>query len=210
MKTLNIVRSAAIALIALSSGFATADQWKEDIDGGPYFSPYTPHDEIISVTTGNTHEAPQDHKAVFVPFGTSDILVQATGVTLTTPDSGYYNYEAPDGYKTVFVPVGTPDFMVRVIGVTLITPDSEYYEAPDGLKVVFVPVRTPNTLVKAVGVSLITPERTLTLGGTPEVDTGPWYDFYDLDKDGVIDGKGAEGCVYDPYIKATLDACYGR
>lgn len=199
MKTLNIARSAAIALIAMASmfsGLTTADVYEEYIG-----------DEINSVTTGYTHEAPLDHKAVFVPVGTSDILVQASSVTLITPDSGYYNYEPVDGYKAVFVPVDAPDFMVRVIGIKLLDTDNV---APDGFKVVLVPVRTPNTLVKAVGVSLITPERTLTLGGTTVVDTGPWYDFYDLDKDGVIDGKAAEGCVYDPYVKATLDACYGR
>lgn len=199
MKTSNIAQSAAIALIAMVSmfsGFATADVYEEYIG-----------DEINSVTTGYTHEAPLDYKAVFVPVGTSDILVQASSVTLITPDSGYYNYEPVDGYKAVFVPDDAPDTMVRVIGINLLDTDNV---APDGFKVVLVPVGTPNALVKATGVTLITPERTLTLGGTTVVDTGPWYDFYDLDKDGVIDGKAAEGCVYDPYVKATLDACYGR
>lgn len=193
MKILNVVRSTAIVLIALSSCFATADVYEEYIG-----------DEIYSVTTGGTHEAPLDHKAVFVPVETSDILVAPSSVTLITPDSEYYDYEAPDGYKTKFVPVGTPSFMVQVIGFTLIETDSGYYEAPDGFKVVFVPVKAPNALVKAAYVSLITPDVSTV------VDQGPWYDYYDLNKDGVIDGKSAEGCVYDPYVWATLEACYGR
>lgn len=192
MRLFNRISCMSIALAVLSSGFVTADEYLGD--------------EIYSVTTGGLHEAPQDHKAVFVPVGTSDLLVHASSVSLITPDSGYYNYEAMDGYKAVFVPDGAPDLMVRVIGISLIPTDSEDYEAPDGFKVVFVPVGTPNALVQAVGVSLITPD----ISTVVEVDTGPWYDFYDLDKDGVIDGKAAEGCVYDPYIWATLEACYGR
>ncbi len=193
MKTLNVVRSAAIALIALSSCFATADVYEEYIG-----------DEIYSVTTGGTHEAPLDHKAVFVPVGTSDILVQPHNVSLITADSEYYDYEPMDGYKAVLVPVAAPDLMVRVIGITLIATDN--YEAPDGFKVVLVPVGTPNTLVMATGITLTTPD----ISTMVEVDEGPWYDFYDWDKDGVIDGKIAEGCVYDPYVWATLEACYGR
>lgn len=103
---------------------------------------------------------------------------------------------------TVFSALATAD--------SVITTDGTYIDVPAGQKVVFVPIGTPEVLVKATGITLITPERTLTLGGGSEVDTGPWYDFYDLDKDGVIDGKSAEGCEYDPYDKSTLDACYGR